>query len=46
MNIFSIIDNYEKLAASVVDGLENLEVKDPESIQEIPSFCRFINGGF
>ena len=29
---FSIVENYEKLPASMVDGLGNLEVKEPEPI--------------
>ena len=34
---FSIVENYEKLPASMTDGLGNLEVKEPEPIKQIPN---------
>ena len=43
---FEIVENYERLPASMVDGLGNLEVKEPEPIKEIPSFNRLINGNY
>lgn len=43
---FSIVENYEKLPASMVDGLGNLEVKEQEPIKEIPSFRKLVNGDY
>ena len=43
---FSIVENYEKLPASMTDGLGNLEVKEPEPIKQIPSFRKLINGDY
>jgi len=43
---FEIVENYERLPASIVDGLGNLEVKEPEPIKEIPSFNKLINGHY
>ena len=41
-----IVENYENLPASLVDGLGNLEVRDPEPIKEIPSLRKLINGDY
>ena len=43
---FSIVENYEKLPASMTDGLGNLEVKEPEPIKQIPLFRKLINGDY
>ena len=43
---FSIVENYEKLPASMTDGMGNLEVKEPEPIKQIPSFHKLINGDY
>jgi len=43
---FSIVENYEKLPASMTDGLGNLEVKEPDPIKQIPSFRKLINGDY
>jgi hypothetical protein len=43
---FSIVEYYEKLPASMTDGLGNLEVKEPEPIKQVPSFRKLINGDY
>ena len=43
---FSIVENYEKLPASMSDGLGNLEVKEPDPIKQIPSFRKLMNGDY
>ena len=43
---FSIVEYYEKLPASMIDGLGNLEVKEPEPIKQIPSFRKLVNGDY
>ena len=43
---FQIVEHYENLPASLIDGLGNLEVIDPEPIKEIPSFRKLVNGDY
>ena len=41
-----IVEHYENLPASLIEGLGNLDVIDPEPIKEIPSLRRLINGDY
>ena len=43
---FSIVENYEKLPASMTDGLGNLELRSSDPIKQIPSFRKLINGDY